>query len=239
MKIGIITDIHNNLTALTAVIEALTEHGCSKMVCCGDIIGIGPYPQETVQYMKRISDLVAVRGNHEKYLICGLPNSSPGREEMDDEEIAYHKWEHSLLSADSVRFLEALPYRKDFICEGLTVSVMHYAMNDNGDYVSIVKEPTSADLDSVFSQVSSDIVIFGHDHKRCICRGDKLYVNVGSLGCPAGDKSIARAGILEINDGDAKIRTVDVKYDVDSVLKDIDTINYPAAHIIKKYFFGI
>ena len=69
MKIGIITDIHSNLPALKAVMERLDELNCDQIVCCGDINGIGPYPEETVQFMLNIPNLIAVRGNHEKYLL--------------------------------------------------------------------------------------------------------------------------------------------------------------------------
>ena len=44
MKIGVITDIHNNLIALKTVVEELQKQKCDKIICCGDIIGIGPYP---------------------------------------------------------------------------------------------------------------------------------------------------------------------------------------------------
>lgn len=46
MKIGILTDIHNNAVALKAMLEELKRRGCEKYICCGDIIGIGPYPEE-------------------------------------------------------------------------------------------------------------------------------------------------------------------------------------------------
>ncbi len=48
MKLGIITDIHNNLTALKCVVAKLNQMECDKIICCGDIIGIGPNPEETV-----------------------------------------------------------------------------------------------------------------------------------------------------------------------------------------------
>ena len=50
-RMGIITDIHNNATALKAVISRLTQMGCDKVVCCGDIIGIGPCPDKSEQEM--------------------------------------------------------------------------------------------------------------------------------------------------------------------------------------------
>ena len=77
MKLGVITDIHNNHTALKVVVERLQQLECDKIICCGDIIGIGPCPEETVQYMMRIPNLIAVRGNHEKYLLDKMPNEYP------------------------------------------------------------------------------------------------------------------------------------------------------------------
>lgn len=96
MKLGVITDIHNNLTALKYVMAELNQMKCDKIICCGDIIGIGPYPEETVQYMMQIPNLIAVCGNHEKYLLEGMPNEYPNEEQMGFEEMKHHKWEHRI-----------------------------------------------------------------------------------------------------------------------------------------------
>jgi predicted phosphodiesterase len=53
----------------------------------------------------------------------------------------------------------------------------------------------------MFADVKSNVIIYGHDHFRNICRGDKLYINVGSLGCPSKEHDVARAGVLIIEDG--------------------------------------
>ena len=37
MKLGIITDIHNNLTALKAIAGHFNRCNRSKIICCGDI----------------------------------------------------------------------------------------------------------------------------------------------------------------------------------------------------------
>lgn len=126
MKLGVITDIHNNLIALQAVMQKLTELQCDPIICCGDIIGIGPYPEETVQFMMQIPNLIAVRGNHEKYLLEGMPTQYPNEEQMGLEEMKHHKWEHSLLSAKAVDFLRSLPYRDDVTYEEKRISIMHF-----------------------------------------------------------------------------------------------------------------
>lgn len=104
MKLGIITDIHNNLIALKAVLERFRQMQCDKIICCGDIIGIGPYPEETVQFIMQIPNLIAVQGNHERYLLEGMPKIYPNKEHMRYEEMKHHKWEHNLLSKKSLHF---------------------------------------------------------------------------------------------------------------------------------------
>ena len=109
MKIGIFADAHNNAVALEAVLRTLEGEKCDILACAGDIIGIGPWPEETVQRLMRIPNLIAVRGNHERYLLEGMPATYPNDEGMDEAEMAYHRWEHSRLSAASIAFLRALP----------------------------------------------------------------------------------------------------------------------------------
>lgn len=36
MRIGVITDIHNNVVALNAVLKKLHTEGCEQVICCGD-----------------------------------------------------------------------------------------------------------------------------------------------------------------------------------------------------------
>lgn len=239
MKLGIITDIHNNYIALKAIVERLHQLNCDKIICCGDIIGIGPYPEETVQYMMQISNLIAVRGNHEHYLLAKMPSEYPNEEQMSLEEIKHHKWEHSLLSPESIAFLSKLPYQVNAEYEGYRLSISHYCMDYDGHYINYTPNPSEANLKNMFDNINSDIILYGHDHRRNICTDEKLYINVGSLGCPAQDINIARAGILNIKKGNIDIETIDLEYDVNSVISRIDEIKYPAADNIKKFFYGI
>ena len=91
----------------------------------------------------------------------------------------------------------------------------------------------------MFANISADIILYGHNHNRNICKGDKIYINVGSLGCPAQDKNIARAGVLNIDNGTVEFKAIDLEYNADEVIRVIDSINYPDAENIKRYFYGI
>lgn len=42
MKIGVISDVHSNIDALKKVFEKFEEMKIDKVICLGDVIGIGP-----------------------------------------------------------------------------------------------------------------------------------------------------------------------------------------------------
>ena len=115
MKIGIITDIHSNIQALNAVLNEFDKEKVDKIICCGDIIGIGINPEETVQTLMRRKDiLISVAGNHEQYLLKGLPeNIHDDKRKLSNDEIENHKWNHSKLSKQSKEFLGKLELSKN------------------------------------------------------------------------------------------------------------------------------
>jgi len=241
MKIGIITDIHNNVVALKTVMQKFQHEKCDGIICCGDIIGTGAYPEETVSEIMKIPNILAcVKGNHESYLTDGIPSEIPNDEHMDAEEMEHHKWEHNLLSEKSKKFIENLNYEERLIINNRRIYVSHYAINKDAHYFNnTIRNPSLSDLNKLFGYADADIILYGHEHKKLILMSDdKYYINCGSLGCPSKDKNIARAGILTIDDN-ISFDEITVEYDVAKVLEDMDRIDYPAKNTIKKIFFGI
>ncbi|GKU30561.1 metallophosphoesterase family protein [Clostridium folliculivorans] len=241
MKIGVITDIHSNIDALNAVLHEFTSLGIEKIICSGDIIGIGPRPEETVKRIMLLEDNIeCVRGNHDNYLINGIPSTVPNDEMMDYGEIEYHKWEHGKLSEESIEFIKALPYTKTLkICEK-TIYISHYAINEGNKYVNYTPNQSLDDLEIMFQNVEADIIVYGHNHAPSINHeSNKWYLNTGSLGCPSDNINIARAGILVVNEDSIKYEELNVPYDVKKVIEDIQKIRYPDFKNILKYFYGI
>ena len=64
MRIGIFSDVHANIEALTAVLESYRSERIDKFVCLGDTVGYGASPNECCD---RIKDLAAftILGNHD------------------------------------------------------------------------------------------------------------------------------------------------------------------------------
>jgi predicted phosphodiesterase len=63
MRILVISDIHANLTALEAVIANAGEIDAAW--CLGDLVGYGPDPNECVQRVRQLPNLICLIGNHD------------------------------------------------------------------------------------------------------------------------------------------------------------------------------
>jgi predicted phosphodiesterase len=69
---ALISDIHSNVEALTAVYADMAAFPVEKVYCLGDVIGYGPEPRETLEMVRRAEFILL--GNHEEGLlstICG------------------------------------------------------------------------------------------------------------------------------------------------------------------------
>lgn len=241
MKIGVMTDIHNNIEALNVVLDKFFSLGIKKIICSGDIIGIGPKPEETVKRIMDFKDIIeCVRGNHDNYLIDGLPNIVPNDQNMGYGEIEYHKWEHEKLSEESIKFIKELPYERILEICGKTIYICHYSINNENKYVNYKPNPSLEDLKIMFKNIDADIIVYGHNHIPAVNNeSNKWYINSGSLGCPGNDINIARAGIININNDNITYEELNLHYDVKKVIKNIEDMKYPEFENILKYFYGV
>ncbi|WP_202924428.1 metallophosphoesterase family protein [Flavobacterium phycosphaerae] len=71
MKIIIFGDVHGNLVALEELFR-LEKTESDAFICHGDVVNYGPWTNDCIQYLKEISNVTLLKGNHEKYFIDGL-----------------------------------------------------------------------------------------------------------------------------------------------------------------------
>lgn len=88
MKIGIITDIHENVRILEETLKIAEEYKCDEMACLGDIVGFDTrfYDLSVKPCAKSCVGLIesncrwVVAGNHDLYSVSRLPSWSNGFE---------------------------------------------------------------------------------------------------------------------------------------------------------------
>lgn len=175
--IAILSDIHGNLPALQAVLDAALKRGCSRIISLGDMVGYYAQPGECIDLL-RSYDAINIMGNHDRYLVQG--SSCPRSRTVS--RIA--EYQRTVVTEDQLSWLSCSP---PFHMDGRNLFV-HGGPNDPEDqYLYAVSETTIPDgVENLFS---------GHTHVQVLARfGHKAYCNPGSVGQPRdGDRRAAYA----------------------------------------------
>ena len=241
MKIGIISDIHGNILALNAVLKEFENRKVEKIICCGDIVGIGPHPEQVVQKLIEIKDKIIciVQGNHEQYILNGIPERvHDEKREISKEEIDFHKWTHNQVSDKSKKYLKEIPFTQNIEVYGKKIYVTHYPYRNDNEFKKHIQNPKREELNELFNEIDADIYVYGHTHTITYCESkNKKYINPGSLGCPALEEG-ADCGILNIDDKNVIYDQIQVPYNVKFVIEEIEKIKYPNYVKVLELFYG-
>ena len=101
MKLALLSDIHSNLEALDAVLEALPE--VDRILVLGDIVGYGPDPLGVIDRLQSVKAR-AVRGNHDQAML------EPSLLELfNPHAAAAARWTLDVMTPQSLRYLNSLP----------------------------------------------------------------------------------------------------------------------------------
>ena len=149
MRYLVLSDVHANLTALTAALDACAGRW-ERAVCLGDLVGYGPDPNQVIDRVRELGGPV-IRGNHDK--------SACATDAMEDFNPAARmamQWTRAQLSPENLRYLRELP-AGPMETGGLTL--VHGALHDEDEYVF---SPVQA-LASLLT-APSEITFFGHTH---------------------------------------------------------------------------
>src|SRR5262249_30290950 len=149
VRILILSDIHANLEALEACLEAAPEH--DRVFNLGDIVGYGANPNEVTERARELGK-VFVRGNHDK-ASTGLVSSDVLQPLLG----MVAPWPREQLAPDSLEFLHDLPCGALSPLENL--QCVHGSPRDEDEYVL-----TARDASSILSHARSPLIFFGHTH---------------------------------------------------------------------------
>ena len=110
MRIGLLSDVHGNLTGLRAVAEALRAEGdLDQVVVAGDHLWGGPRPR-AVWEMLRTAGWLLLRGNHDEMLAAAqLDPAFSDQGTYRQAYRAFHAWTRAALDAATLRDLGGLP----------------------------------------------------------------------------------------------------------------------------------
>jgi putative phosphoesterase len=224
MKLGLIADIHGNTQALKAVLNALEEDGVEFVICAGDLVAYGANPSQVIKLL-RDRAIPCVAGNYDFAVAHDLETasrvpSSPTNEPLKRAALA---WAREHTSSTDKRFLGSLPWRMDFVFDGLHIGMLHAGF----EYLDAMYTPSEPEaMYALYSRVQTDVIVMGHSHQSFTYRAlAGLMVNPGSVGRSLNGDTRAAFAILDTNTLEVAHRRV--QYDLRSAVRAIEKSGMP------------
>ena len=233
MRIAVVSDIHANLHALEAVLEAIDADPPDELWCLGDLVGYGPRPNEVVDVIRERAGLCLV-GNHDLGVLGRLD-----LEEFSPDAAAVVRWTQTVLLDENRAFLGRLePQAKVDRAE------LFHASPRDPVWEYVISEETAL---AALQMTVSPLVLVGHSHVALsvsLANGDlsgavapdgteaplddaRWLLNPGSVGQPRdGDP---RAAWLELDFEDRTGRFHRVSYDIARTQSELRERDLPEA----------
>lgn len=224
MRIAIISDIHDNLTAFEAVLADLREASPDLVLHGGDLVSGGSSPAEVVD---RVRDLGwwGVFGNTDEAIarpetLDEFAAQSPAPGSLWDAVREMTAFTREALGKERIAWLAALPR----VVIHPPVALVH--AGPASAWRSPLADATDAELESVYLPLGQAIAVYGHIHRPFVrAVAGVTVINTGSVSQSFdGDPC---ASYLLIDDGTPKIRRVE--YDLEREIKAITASGLPHA----------
>ncbi len=152
MRIGIVSDVHSNLPALEAVLDAMGP--VDKLWCLGDFVGYGPWPNECIDLLRQCG-VVAIAGNHDLAVVGEIPTDY-----FNQHAAVAAYWTGQQLTRDSWSYLTSLQAKT--IVDGVTLA--HGSPRDPvWEYLL-----SAAGAEESFPVLSTSLCFVGHSHVPCL-----------------------------------------------------------------------
>lgn len=221
MRYLVLSDIHANLEALEAVLDATTDIPYDHVLVLGDLVGYGADPNAVVDRVRGLEPYAVIRGNHDK-VGAGLEPSDA----FNAVARAAIRWTYEALSDDNRDWLADLPAGPNAIDDLL--EICHGTPFDEDVYVF-------DDTDVLRSMEASSrrLCLFGHTHVQVGYRlaHQSLTLETADLRRPLniaigeGHYLINPGSVGQPRDGDP--RAGFGVYDADKQIVEIHRTAYP------------
>ncbi len=195
-KLGLISDVHGDSLALELAWSHLIVQGVNAILCAGDVVGYGPYPDRVVKFLidKKIP---VVRGNHDRWALergLGEPDEFGG----------------GTPSKETLEYLSRLQGNHVFEAGGRIGVIVHGSPRSDMEYVSRSDFPPER-LDGVLEDLKADLLVVGHTHEPMWYRSSHgLVVNPGSvLSVKSRGRTSRTFAVVDLTDLTASIHDVE------------------------------
>jgi putative phosphoesterase len=224
MKLLVISDIHGNWAALTAVLK--TEPDADRILCLGDLVDYGPEPVACVGWALRQQNdrNIFVQGNHD----WGVAEKKDPRAAplYRDLALATQAFCQRVLSDKMQTFLGALPRAVNFQLGDWRCYACH--ATPSGPLFHYMRGSEQELEHELEAAGWPNFLFVGHTHwpsvRRC---KESVILNPGSVGQPKDGDPAAAYAVWE----DGKVNLRRVNYPVEATIQSYDSTPLKAQDI--------
>lgn len=232
MRYLILSDIHANLQALEAVLEAAPPADFDGVLCLGDLVGYGGDPNAVVERIRDLKPTAIVRGNHDKV--------SLGLQEIKSFNYVAREaaeWTLDALTPENRAYLAALPKGPHMVDDA--IEIFHGSPEDEDAYIF-----DSLDALAALKATERPLALFGHTHVPAayrhvkaglesldvqgpivMAKRAKYLVNPGAVGQPRDADTRAGFAIVDTTTRTVSLRRV--RYRIDMARAAINAASLP------------
>ncbi len=242
MKVAVLSDVHANLEALSAVLEDVERRSVDRILFVGDVVGYGADPGPCLALIEN-AGCRCIAGNHD----MAAADDRLGLEGFQDDAADGIRWTRSALSQSEKGRLAALPLESQ---DG-ELHLVHGSPFRPERWTYVLSEK---DAETGFGATSSRLTLVGHSHipsayveveaKRIFSGvmrrvkaaapdsltlqpGVRYMLNAGSVGQPRDGDPRAAYAILDPERGAYTLHRV--AYDVEGASAKIRRAGLPEA----------
>jgi putative phosphoesterase len=204
-RVALLSDVHGNLAALTAVRAALRKDRPDHVVVAGDHVFQGPDPAGVVDALREmeVNGATIVQGNTDVAVAdfdygAAFPWLTDG---IPETYRAAAEWAHDALGDERVAWLRRLPSERRLMLDDTMILVCHASPGSQTQGFDAMLDP-SVMLERI-SRTDARLIGCGHTHVPEVRDlGWKMIVNAGSAGFVFDGDPTASWAIVDV-DGDA------------------------------------
>lgn len=153
MRYLILSDIHANWEALSAVLSHVRRKKFERILFLGDIVGYGASPNAVLNWLRGIGTAgVSIRGNHDR--VCSGMDSG---EYFNRYALQAARWTADHLDNRNRKALQELPEGPVVVEDQL--AICHGAPHDEDAYLFSGNDALTA-----FQALPQQVIFFGHTH---------------------------------------------------------------------------